>query len=165
MYKSGHTHRGVWHMMWWATHGYLVCSSSLFCIFQCIVHEFKTLTGITYFMTVTNPKCHSSLVVTADLYSPPRSSFAPLTALSPCSPHITYPIPQGMWQRRSWHGPSVPSRSHQEGRRGQCSTLAADAKNGWRNSKGLVLEAVASTAGTSPLFAMEIVFMVFYLPG
>ena len=29
----------------------------------------------------------------------------------------------------------------------------------------LVLEAVASTAGTSPLFAMEIVFMVFYLLG
>ena len=33
------------------------------------------------------------------------------------------------------------------------------------STMALVLEAVASTAGTSPLFAMEIVFMVFYLLG
>ena len=53
-------------------------------------------------------------------------------------PHITYPIPQGMCQQTSCHGPSIPSCSHQEGRRGQCSTLAADTKNGWHNSKGYI---------------------------
>jgi len=45
-----HTHTwGVWHMMLWATHYYLVCHPSLFEFLNVsfMSHEFKTLTGIT----------------------------------------------------------------------------------------------------------------------